>query len=84
VDRQRLIRCNTCEVTVKVVADTLRRAFWLATRKFSLFRSHVLNTFLDEGIIREDLQSYTVKTMKCLEIKNRIERGDLNDLGSIV
>jgi hypothetical protein len=71
-------------VSVKVVADTLRRAFWLATWKFSLFRSRFLNTFLDEGIIREDLRSYTVKTLKCLEIKNRIERGDLNDLGSIV
>jgi hypothetical protein len=28
-----------------------------------------LNTFLDEGIIREDLRSYTLKTLKCLEIK---------------
>lgn len=64
-------------VTVKVVADTLRRASSSLQGNSHCFRSHYLNTFLDEGIIREDLRSYTLKTLKCLEIKNRIERGDL-------
>jgi hypothetical protein len=34
-----------------------------------VFSFPLLNTFLDEGIIREDLRSYTLKTLKCLEIK---------------
>jgi len=34
-------------------------------------------TSLDRGIIQEHAGSYTLKTMKCLVIQNRIEQGDL-------